>query len=41
MTGPMPVMRKGSDFKAIYKAENHNVAPVTMSDFLRGIAGQE
>lgn len=38
--GRLPVMRKGCDFKAFYKAENRNEAPVTMSDFLRGIAGQ-
>jgi HK97 family phage major capsid protein len=39
--GPLPVMRKSSDFKAIYKAESHGGQPVTMSDFLRGIAGQK
>lgn len=35
----LPVMRKGCDFKSFYKAETRN-EPVTMSDFLRGIAGQ-
>ena len=36
----LPVMRKGCDFKSFYKAENRGEPPVTMSDFLRGIAGQ-
>jgi HK97 family phage major capsid protein len=40
-TGRVPVMRKGCDFKSFYKkAENRNESPVTISDFLRGIAGQ-
>ena len=34
------MMRKGSDFKSFYKVENRGEQPVTMSDFLRGIAGQ-
>ena len=39
--GRVPVMRKGCDFKAFYKTENRNEPPITMSDFLRGIAGQK
>ncbi len=37
----LPVMRKGCDFKAFYpKAENRGQPAITISDFLRGIAGQ-
>jgi HK97 family phage major capsid protein len=39
-TGRVPVMRKDSDFKALYRAENRNEQPITMSDFLRGVSGQ-
>jgi HK97 family phage major capsid protein len=39
--GPIPVMRKGCDFKSFYPAENRNEQPITMSDFLRGISGQK
>jgi HK97 family phage major capsid protein len=38
--GRFPVMRKGSNFKAFYPADSRD-EPVTMSDFLRGVAGQK
>ncbi len=39
-TGTVPVMRKDSDFKSIYRADNGSEPPITMSDFFRGVAGQ-
>lgn len=38
----LPVMRKGCDFKSFYKVENSTAGeqPMSMSDFLRGVAGQ-
>ena len=38
-TGRLPVMRKGSDFKSFYSSENRD-QPITLSDFMRGVAGQ-
>lgn len=39
-TDRVPVMRKDTDFKSIYRADNRDEPPITMSEFLRGVAGQ-
>lgn len=40
-SGRVPVMRKDTDFKSLYRADSRGEQPITMSDFLRGIAGQQ